>query len=205
MVNGGMGLIIVDSLDTLMLMNLTSQVQEARKWVQNSLHYDQNQPVNTYETTIRMLGGLLSAQHLSTTYPNLAPLSEDDEGSPGEDLYLEKASELADRLLGAFDSPSGIPYANLNLNTSLGVLSSTDNGASSTAEAGTVQLEFKYLAKLTGEANYWEKAEKIMQVLEGNDVEDGLVPTFVFADTGKFMGQNIRIGSGGDSYYGTYI
>ncbi|OAX78850.1 hypothetical protein ACJ72_06837 [Emergomyces africanus] len=201
MIKGGLGWIIVDSLDTMMIMNLTSRVQHARKWIQTSLHYDQDHPVNTFETTIRMLGGLLSAHYLSTTYPDLAPLADDDEGTPGEDLYIEKATALADRLLGAFESPSGIPYASINLNTSAGVKSHTDNGASSTAEATTLQLEFKYLAKLTGETNYWEKVEKVMEVVEGNGREDGLVPIFIEPDTGKFMGQNIRLGSRGDSYY----
>lgn len=204
MISGGMGWMIVDALDTLMIMNLTSKVQHAREWIHTSLHYDQDNDVNTFETTIRMLGGLLSAHYLSTTYPDLAPISDDDAGSPGEDLYIEKATDLADRLLGAFDSPSGIPYASLNLNTSTGVLSHADNGASSTAEAATVQLEFKYLAKLTGEANYWETVERVMKVIEANGVEDGLVPIFIYADTGKFMGENIRLGSRGDSYYGMF-
>ncbi|KKZ58585.1 mannosyl-oligosaccharide alpha-1,2-mannosidase [[Emmonsia] crescens] len=201
MVKGGMGWIIVDSLDTLMIMNLTSRVQNARKWIHTSLHYDQDHAVNTFETTIRMLGGLLSAHYLSTAYPDLAPITDDDEGAPGEDLYIEKATALADRLLGAFESPSGVPYASINLNTSVGVESHTDNGASSTAEATTIQLEFKYLAKLTGEANYWQKVEKVMEVVEGNGREDGLVPIFIQPETGKFMGQNIRLGSRGDSYY----
>ncbi|WEW60306.1 mannosyl-oligosaccharide alpha-1,2-mannosidase [Emydomyces testavorans] len=201
MVKGGMGWIIVDALDTLMIMNLTSGVQQARKWIHTSLRYNQDHDVNTFETTIRMLGGLLSAHYLSTTYPDLAPVADDDKGAPGEDLYIEKATDLADRLMGAFDSASGVPYASLNLNRSVGILSHTDNGASSTAEAGTVQLEFKYLAKLTGEADYWEKAEKVMQVIEGNGREDGLVPIYIYADTGKFMGENIRLGSRGDSYY----
>ncbi|OJD27023.1 hypothetical protein ACJ73_01585 [Blastomyces percursus] len=201
MVKGGLGWIIVDSLDTLMIMNLTSRVQNARKWIHTSLHYDQDHAVNTFETTIRMLGGLLSAHYLSTTYPHLAAIEDDDVGSPGEDLYIEKATGLADRLLGAFESPSGIPYASINLNTSVGVQSHTDNGASSTAEATSVQLEFKYLAKLTGEPNYWEKVEKVMEVVEGNGREDGLVPIFIQPATGKFMGQNIRLGSRGDSYY----
>ncbi|KAL1958778.1 hypothetical protein VTO42DRAFT_3897 [Malbranchea cinnamomea] len=202
MIPGGMGWIIVDALDTLMIMNLTSRVQGARKWIHTSLRYDQDRAVNTFETTIRMLGGLLSAHYLSTTYPDLAPiLDDDDEDAPGKDLYIKKATDLADRLLGAFDSPSGIPYASVNLNTSTGVLSHTDNGASSTAEAATVQLEFKYLAKLTGETNYWERVEKVMEVIESNGVEDGLVPIFIYADTGKFMGENIRLGSRGDSYY----
>lgn len=203
MIEGGMGWIIVDALDTMMLMNLTSHVQQARNWIHTSLRYDQDHDVNTFETTIRMLGGLLSAHFLSTTYPDLAPISDDDEGSPGEDLYIEKAADLADRLLGAFESKSGVPYASVNLNTSTGILSHTDNGASSTSEATSVQLEFKYLAKLTGETNYWEKVEKVMEVVEANGVEDGLLPIYIYADTGKFMGDNIRLGSRGDSYYGT--
>lgn len=202
MAEGGMGWIIVDALDTLMLMNLTTQVQNSRKWIQNSLRYEQNQDVNTFETTIRMLGGLLSAHYISKTYPDLAPLAEDDDGASGDDLYIEKATGLAERLLGAFESPSGIPFASFNLNSSQGIRSHTDNGASSTAEAGSLQLEFKYLAKLTGETHYWEKVEKVMEVIDGNQMQDGLLPIFIMADTGKFMGENIRLGSRGDSYYG---
>lgn len=202
MIQGGMGWIIVDSLDTLMMMNLTSRVQHARNWIHNSLRYNQNHDVSTFETTIRMLGGLLSAHYLSTAYPDLAPISDDDAGSPGEDLYIEKATDLADRLLGAFDSKSGIPYASINLNTSLGIPSHADNGASSTAEATSVQLEFKYLAKLTGEAEYWRLVENVMRIVDDQKMEDGLLPIYIFPDTGHFSGKNIRLGSRGDSYYG---
>ncbi|PQE11619.1 glycosyl hydrolase family 47 protein [Rutstroemia sp. NJR-2017a WRK4] len=197
----GMGWIIVDALDTMMLMNLTSRLHHAREWLTTSLDYDQDQEVNTFETTIRMLGGLLSAHYLSTEYPNLAPLKEDDEGAPGEDLYIEKALDLAERIIGAFDSPSGIPYASVNLRTSKGVPSHADGGASSTAEAATLQLEFKYLTQITGENLYWEKAEKVMKIIDDNGVEDGLVPIYIYADTGHFRGENIRLGSRGDSYY----
>ena len=71
MVEGGMGWIIVDSLDTAIMMNLTSQVARAREWISTSLSYNADHDVSTFETTIRMLGGLLSAHYLSTTYPNL--------------------------------------------------------------------------------------------------------------------------------------
>ncbi|KAL4781866.1 glycoside hydrolase [Aspergillus varians] len=201
MVTGGMGWQIVDALDTMMIMNLTSRVQHARTWIHNSLQYDQNHDVNTFETTIRMLGGLLSAHYLSTAYPNLAPIADDDIGSPGEDLYIEKATDLAERLLGAFDSASGVPYASVNLNTSTGIPAHSDRGASSTAEATTVQLEFKYLAKLTGEAEYWRTVEKVMQVVDSNQRPDGLLPIYIYPETGKFRGGNIRLGSRGDSYY----
>ncbi|RFU79215.1 mannosyl-oligosaccharide 1,2-alpha-mannosidase [Trichoderma arundinaceum] len=197
----GLGWIIIDSLDTMMLMNLTSRLQHAREWLSTSLTWDQDQDVNTFETTIRMLGGLLSAHYLSTEYPTLAPLTDDDEGAPGEDLYLEKARDLADRLLAAFDSDSGIPYASVNLAEYQGLPSHADGGASSTAEATTLQLEFKYLAKLTGEKNFWDKVEKVMEVVDDNHPKDGLVPIYIYATNGEFRGDNIRLGSRGDSYY----
>lgn len=197
----GMGWIIVDALDTMMLMNLTTRLSHAREWLATSLDYDQDKEVNTFETTIRMLGGLLSAHYLSTEFPEMAPLADDDEGAKGEDLYLEKATDLANRLMGAFDSPSGVPYASVNLHTNQGVPSHDDGGASSTAEAATLQLEFKYLSKLTGEAFYWEKAEKVIQVIDDNGMEDGLLPIYIYAHDGHFRGENIRLGSRGDSYY----
>ncbi|KAL8730430.1 MAG: hypothetical protein Q9166_004068 [cf. Caloplaca sp. 2 TL-2023] len=201
MTNAGMGWIIVDALDTLIIMNLTSRLSHARDWISTSLNYDQDQEVNTFETTIRMLGGLLSAHYLSTTFPDMASLADDDQGAPGEDLYLEKATDLADRLLGAFDSESGVPYASVNLKTLKGIRSHADDGASSTAEATSLQLEFKYLALLTGEKDYWEKAEKVVKVVDDNGEEDGLVPIFIYAHDGTFRGHNIRLGSRGDSYY----
>ncbi|KAL9605132.1 MAG: hypothetical protein Q9219_000066 [cf. Caloplaca sp. 3 TL-2023] len=201
MTKAGMGWIIVDALDTLMIMNLTSRLSHAREWLSTSLNYDQDQEVNTFETTIRMLGGLLSAHYLSTTFPDMAPLADDDPGAPGEDLYVEKATDLADRLLGAFDSESGVPFASVNLKTLKGIVSHADGGASSTAEATSLQLEFKYLALLTGEKDYWNKVERVMQVVDDNGMEDGLLPIFIYAHDGTFRGANIRLGSRGDSYY----
>lgn len=200
----GMGWIIVDALDTLMIMNLTSRLSHAREWISTSLSYDQDHEVNTFETTIRMLGGFLSAHYLSTNFPEMAPIAEDDYVKHGEDLYLEKAADLADRLLAAFDSSSGVPYASVNLKTLKGVISHDDDGASSTAEAGSLQLEFKYLAMLMGEKIYWEKAERVIQVIDDNGMEDGLLPIFIYADKGHFKGSNIRLGSRGDSYYGKH-
>ena len=92
-----------------------------------------------------MLGGLLSAYHLS-----------------GEDaLFLDKAKELADRLLPAFDTPSGLPLSMINLAKREGISDKDNQGLVSTAEASTLQLEFRYLAHLTDEDIYWRKAERV--------------------------------------------
>lgn len=197
----GLGWIIVDALDTMMLMNQTRRLTQARKWLATSLSWEQDQDVNTFETTIRMLGGLLSAHYLSSTFPEMAPLEDDDPGQPGEDLYIELATDLAGRLMSAFDSPSGIPFSSVNLEHFKGIPSHADFGASSTAEATTLQLEFKYLAKLTGEKNYWDKVERVMEIIDDNNAKDGLVPIFIQATNGEYQGENIRLGSRGDSYY----
>lgn len=192
----GLGWIIVDSLDTLMIMNQTARLSDARKWLQRGLTYNQNQEVNTFEMTIRMLGGLLSAHYLSTILPDVS--------SRRDYVYLAKAVDLADRLLGAYESKSGIPYASVNLGTRQGLPSHADGGASSTAEAATLQLEMKYLAHLTGNRTYWQKAERIMEIIDDQQMQDGLVPIFIHPDTGQFRCREIRLGSRGDSYYGLY-
>ncbi|KAK7965190.1 glycoside hydrolase [Apiospora saccharicola] len=189
----GLGWIIIDSLDTMMLMNLTEPLAEARRWLHRDLTWDQDQDVNTFETTIRMMGGLLSAHYLTTKLPDAA--------SKRDSVYLAKATDLADRLLAGFESQSGIPYASVNIGKREGIPSHADGGASSTAEAATVQLEMKYLSHLTGNPVYWRRAERVLQILDAQKMEGGLLPIFVHAEYGLFTTQEIRLGSRGDSYY----
>lgn len=191
---GGLGWMIIDSLDTMMIMNLTSEMAASRRWISRRLNYDQKQDVNTFETTIRMLGGLLSAHYLSTVLPGAS--------SRRDHIYLQKAVDLADRLLGAYNSPSGIPYASVMLDTGAGIRSHADGGSSSTAEATTVQLEMKYLSYLTGNSIYWQKAEQALAAVDRNGAPSGLVPIFVEPEGGHFTSREVRLGSRGDSYYG---
>lgn len=193
----GLGWIIVDSLDTMMVMNLTERLGESRKWISRSLSYDQDQDVNLFETTIRMLGGLLSAHYLASRFPDVS--------SRRDSTYLTKAVDLANRLLAAYESRSGIPYASVHIGKKMGLPSHSDGGASSMAEAATVQLEMKYLSYLTNNETYWRKAEKVMKVLDDNGMEGGLLPIFVHPETGRFTTSEIRLGSRGDSYYGQLI
>lgn len=179
-----LGWMIVDSLDTLLIMDCKEEFAKAKKWVVEDLNYHFDYSVNMFETTIRMLGGLLSAFHLSD-----------------EDVLLDRAADLANALMGGFQSETGIPYSSVNLLSGQGIKNHVDNGASSTAEVATLQLEFKYLAKLTGEELYWNAAEKIMLELDKNQPVDGLVPIYVQPDSGKYQGKLIRLGSRGDSYY----
>ena len=61
-----MGLTIIDSLDTLWLMGMREEFEKARNWVASSLDFTTiHKQVSVFETNIRVLGGLLSAYHLS--------------------------------------------------------------------------------------------------------------------------------------------
>ena len=97
------------------------------------------------QVTIRVLGGLLSAYHLSS----------------GDSLYLDRAIELADRMLPVFETPSGLPLSMVNLGLRQGVDAPDSPGIVSTAEAATLQLELRYLSFLTENDEYWDRAEKV--------------------------------------------
>ncbi|KAJ6821168.1 mannosyl-oligosaccharide 1,2-alpha-mannosidase MNS1-like [Iris pallida] len=62
---GGLGATLVDSLDTLYIMGLEDQFNKAREWVANSLDFNKDYEASVFETTIRVVGGLLSAYDLS--------------------------------------------------------------------------------------------------------------------------------------------
>ncbi|PWN53950.1 hypothetical protein IE53DRAFT_383526 [Violaceomyces palustris] len=196
----GIGYTIIDSLDTLILMGLTEEYKAARDWVKHELDWNVGGKLNVFETTIRMLGGLLSASSLIKDPPNRAiPASVED-----SELFLSKAIELADRLVPAFDTPTGIPLREIDLETGQAYPDVDNNNASSLAEATTIQLEFKYLAHLTQDKTYWRLAEKPMQAVKsaGEKIQvDGIMPIFISPYHGGFFMSDIRLGSRGDSYY----
>ncbi|KAJ7044147.1 glycoside hydrolase family 47 protein [Mycena alexandri] len=182
---GGIGYTVVDSIDTMLLMGLTQEYSRAREWVATKMSFDRNASFNTFETTIRVLGGLLSAYHLS-----------------GEDpLYLEKAIELADRMIPVFNTPSRLPLTNVNLALREGSMDPGWPEFVSSAEVATLQLEMKYLSQLSANSIYWEKAEAVMQVIKAALLPHGLASIFLNWQTGQFVISAMRLGSRADSYY----
>eukprot|EP00732_Lithocolla_globosa_P005164 Lithocolla_globosa_v1_NODE_5177_length_1288_cov_2.825629.p1 type:complete len:243 gc:universal NODE_5177_length_1288_cov_2.825629:1074-346(-) len=138
-----------------------------------------------FETTIRYLGGLLGAYALS-----------------GDELFLEKARELGDVLMKAYNTPTGIPYNSINLQTGKGTNPGYTNGGSILSEIGSVQLEFKYLSHLTGDSKYAEAAQKVMDVLEdATEPTPGLYPIYVDPNTGKYVNKKVTFGALADSFY----
>ncbi|CAN0098650.1 unnamed protein product, partial [Ectocarpus sp. 12 AP-2014] len=198
-----LGLTIVDSMDTLWLAGEREEFARCLHWVTNVMNLDVDQNVNVFETTIRVLGGLLAAYHLS-----------------GEEALLTKAADLGRRLSKAFDSPSGIPYSDVNLKSGRAFNPRSSSG-SSLSEATTLQLEFSYLTKLTGDPSFHGAAQRASDAVEeaivklawgekGRGERQGLAPVFVdpktglFGESGGAVGTNrglVTLGARGDSYY----
>lgn len=200
---GGLGATVIDALDTAMIMGLDDVVQEAGSWIKKELldRIAAKGQVNLFETTIRVLGGLLSAYHLRGGGGSTNSWGAHTVG-PDPEVYLHCARDLGDRLLSAFTySKSPVPYSDVFLRERTAHPAGTSDGAASTAEATSVQLEFSYLSHVTGDPKYEKAAMAVYEHFKGLPKTEGLVPIFIDADTGQFQGNNIRLGSRGDSYY----
>lgn len=97
----------------------------------------------------------------------------------GDKLYLKHAVDLADRMVPTFDTKSGLPLSSVNLAKSIGIPDQYSPNLISTAEAATLQLEFKYLAELTHNESYWRKVENVMAVINKAKLSNNLVPIYM--------------------------
>ncbi|KQJ84444.1 mannosyl-oligosaccharide 1,2-alpha-mannosidase MNS1 isoform X2 [Brachypodium distachyon] len=181
---GGLGATLVDSLDTLYIMGLKDEFRKARDWVAESLRFDKDYDASVFETTIRVVGGLLSAYDMS-----------------GDKVFLDKAKDIADRLLPAWDSTSGIPYNSINLVHGRAHNFGWTNGDSILADSGTEQLEFIALSQRTGDPKYQLKAENVIRQLQKIYPSDGLLPIYINPQSGTASYSTITFGAMGDSFY----
>jgi len=178
---------IVDSLDTLFIMGLRKEFDEARDWIKDNMNFGKSGYVSFFETTIRALGGLLSAY----TFTN-------------DELFLEKAEDLGRRLLKAFETKHGLPYGLINLASGHGSTPGWTHGQAILSEIGTVQMEFFYLAYLTKRPEYAIPALKVFRHLDQlprPDATNGLHSLSLGIETGQYSGSRWCLGALGDSYY----
>ncbi|XP_053277830.1 mannosidase, alpha, class 1B, member 1b isoform X2 [Pleuronectes platessa] len=181
----GLGLTLIDALDTMWILGLKEEFEEARAWVATELSFNKNVDVNLFESTIRILGGLLSTYHLT-----------------GDTLFLDKAKDIGSRLMPAFNTPSKIPFSDVNIGKGT-AHSPRWTSDSTVAEVTSIQLEFKELSRLTQDPQYEAAVAEVMNQVHKLDGKlDGLVPMFINTNNGQFTHQGIyTLGARADSYY----
>ncbi|XP_057670068.1 mannosyl-oligosaccharide alpha-1,2-mannosidase IA isoform X2 [Diorhabda carinulata] len=181
-----LGATILDGLDTLYIMGMEEEFKQARDWIANELDVEQVvSDVSVFEVNIRFVGGMLACFALT-----------------GDTVFRDKAQQIADKLLPAFNTPTGIPSALVNFKSGTSKNYGWVNGGSSIlSEFGTLHLEMTYLSDVTGKQIYRNKVDHIRKVLQDLDKPNGLYPNYLNPKTGKWGQHHMSIGALGDSFY----
>jgi len=184
--SAAMGATIVDAMDTLHIMGLSNEFDRGKEWIKNNLDISKmSGDVSVFETNIRYVGGLLTLYSFT-----------------GDEIFKEKAADIVDRLLPAFNTPTGIPYALVNAQSG-----STKNfgwasgGSSILSEFGTLHMEFSYLSDITGNPVYKQKVDNIRNFIAKLERPAKLYPNYLHPKTGKWGQQHTSVGALGDSFY----
>ncbi|KAF8623208.1 hypothetical protein AX15_006446 [Amanita polypyramis BW_CC] len=177
----GWGVTAFDALDTMLLMGLDNEYKRALVIVkQANFTHTETVPLPYFETIIRYLGGLLSAYALS-----------------GDRVLVDRADEMATKLEPVFKSRSGMPYFGINpanktiYGPEIGIL----------AELASLQLEYYYLAKITGKESHFKHAHDVMRVLANANLTrtGGMHPVKWNVTSGRPFDTHLSVGAQADS------
>ncbi|GMH19975.1 hypothetical protein Nepgr_021816 [Nepenthes gracilis] len=189
---GGYALTLVDSLDTLALLGDRERFATSVEWIAKNLRFDINKTVSLFETTIRVLGGLLSAHLIASDYATGMRIPAYD------NQLLHLSEDLGRRLLPAFETPTGIPFGSVNL--LLGV-DENESKITSTAGGGTLTLEFGILSRLTKDPVFEQVAKNAVHGLWTRRSKINLVGAHINVFTGEWTQKDAGIGTSIDSFY----
>lgn len=194
---GNFSLTLIDSLDTLVVLGDLEEFEHAVRLVIRDVKLNNDIVVSVFETNIRVLGGLLSAhvlvEYLQTQF-DFMPWYRND--------LLGMAGEIADRILPAFNTTTGIPHARVNLRNGISSYRLSTAQETCTACAGSMILEMATLSRLTGKTIYEKKARKAMDELwKIRNRSSDLMGTILNVHTGEWVRRDAGVGAGIDSYY----
>ncbi|KAJ2893119.1 glycosyl hydrolase family 47 [Zalerion maritima] len=145
----GWGATLIDTLDTLWIMDMKDEFNEAVEHVAGLDFNNLTQPnINLFETNIRYLGGLLGAYDLS-----------------GEKILLRKATELGHMLYAAFDTSTRMPTLPFFNPDNARAGAQKPPFSVSSAGVGSLSMEFTRLAQLTGNMKFYDAIDRVKSFL----------------------------------------
>ncbi|THH11407.1 hypothetical protein EW146_g8052 [Bondarzewia mesenterica] len=174
----GWGASIVDAMSTMNFFD------EALNFSQN-INFTQSQTPDTvsiFESTIRYVGGLLSAYELS---------------GKKHAILVEKAKELADRLSLGWSQGNVVPFGYVDFSAN-----SPTIATSNIAEAGSLTLEWSRLSIYTGNDTYRKLTEDSVRLMASNPAPLPSLPAQgIDPSSGDPVGGYVTWGGGSDSYF----
>ncbi|URE43657.1 alpha-mannosidase I [Musa troglodytarum] len=188
----GSALTLVESLSSLVVLGNYTEFERGVLWLSDNLTFDVDARVNLFECNIRVLGGLVSAHILAT----------DSKSRLEHGLYknqlLDLARDLGQRFLPAFETPTGLPYAWINLR--YGVMDA-ETTETSTSGCGSLILEMGALSRLTGDPRFQAAALRALRKLWSMRSPLNLLGTTLDVVTGEWIEYSSGVGAGVDSFY----
>ncbi|XP_022135212.1 alpha-mannosidase I MNS5 isoform X1 [Momordica charantia] len=188
----GSALTLIESLSSLVILGNNTEFQKAVLWLSENLHFDVDARINLFECNIRVLGGLVSAHVLATDSTNRLARQN------YKNQLLVLAEDLGNRLLPAFNTPTGLPYAWINLKH--GVMEN-ETTETSTSGCGSLILEMGALSRLTGDPRFESAALRALRKLWSMRSSLNLLGTTLDVETGEWIEFSSGIGAGVDSFY----
>ncbi|BGP03907.1 hypothetical protein JCM10021v2_007655 [Rhodotorula toruloides] len=208
-VMGDYALTLVDSLDTFAMLNDKAGFEQAIRETIEHVSFDVDSRVQVFEVTIRMMGGLLSGHLLAMPGAyNRSDPSTFHSSIRGFSLpwyrseLLHLAHDLGRRLLPAFETPTGIPFARVHLQRGLrGKGGKGESGETCSAGAGSLLLEFITLSRLTSDPTFETLARRAFFAIWDRRSDIGLIGNTIDARSGVWMHGAAGTGAGIDSFY----
>ncbi|KAJ7509097.1 seven-hairpin glycosidase [Mycena galericulata] len=164
-------------------MNLTNLFDQTVK-ISSEIDFSTSSshaPVSVFETTIRYVGGLLSAYEL---------------GGAKSPVLIQKAQAVADKLARGQQNNT-LPFNSMNFTTNNPIDETTN-----IAGAGTLSLEWAALTKYTNNATYGDLASKaVLHIASLPAPLPGLAAQNIDPTSGNFTDAYITWGAGSDSYF----
>lgn len=187
---GGWGATLVDSLDTLWIMGMTEDFDEAVQAVTEIDFAPGNGELNMFETTIRYLGGLLSAYDLTNCK---------------DSRLLGKAMELGDMIYMSFDTPNRMPITRWSAKKAASGQEQSAAAQGIIAELASFNLEFTRLSQLTGDMRYYDAVTHVTALLseqQNSTKIPGLWPVGINVEQADLThGSLFSLGTMADSAY----
>ncbi|KAH0785667.1 Mannosyl-oligosaccharide 1,2-alpha-mannosidase MNS1 [Histomonas meleagridis] len=175
-------LTLIDSLDTLWLMGLNHDFDDAVFYLENYFEYNASGAV--FEMIIRVVGGLLSAYQLS-----------------GRQSLLTIAEEFASKLSSSFDTPTSLPIPNIDIATGKATTWAWAPRSTFLSHAGSLAPELLTLAQHTGNDLFFNISNHVLQFFFRQQSYNGLWPLKIDFSTGFFGDLDLSFDAYGDSFY----
>ncbi|KAF4982006.1 hypothetical protein FZEAL_2256 [Fusarium zealandicum] len=188
---GGWAATLVDALDTLWIMDMKDEFTKAVA-AADGIDFTRSSmtTINIFETTIRYLGGFLSAYELSgRTHP----------------ILLKKAIEVGNLVMCAFDTPNRMPVTRWDWKKSAYGQAQSASRDALVSEIGSLSLELTKLSQLTNDMRYYDAVKRIGDQFESTQLNTrlpGMWPVVIDAYTPTFhAGTDFTLGGMSDSLY----